>query len=54
MFNLKRLIKEFDKNEENLKEVRELIATHTKNKKMEAANRLQDQFNLLEVIESTC
>ncbi|XP_055852377.1 dystrophin, isoforms A/C/F/G/H isoform X8 [Episyrphus balteatus] len=52
--DFQRLIKEFDKNEENLKEVRELIATHTKNKKMEAANRLQDQFNLLEARFKSC
>ncbi|XP_055923870.1 dystrophin, isoforms A/C/F/G/H isoform X7 [Eupeodes corollae] len=52
--DFQRLVKEFEKNEKNFTEVRELIITHTRNKKIEAANRLQDQLNLLEARFKAC
>jgi len=41
-------------NEKNFKEITELIDEHTRNGKIGAANRLQEQLNLMEVRFKVC
>lgn len=41
-------------NEQNFKEIPELIAEHTRNGKIGAANRLQEQLNLMELRFKAC
>nr|NP_001036724.1 dystrophin, isoform C [Drosophila melanogaster]AAF55675.2 dystrophin, isoform C [Drosophila melanogaster]AAG17395.1 dystrophin-like protein DYS [Drosophila melanogaster] len=49
-----RLAHEFVANEKNFKEISELIDEHTRNGKVGAANRLQEQLNLMEVRFKYC
>ncbi|XP_015038386.2 dystrophin, isoforms A/C/F/G/H isoform X9 [Drosophila pseudoobscura] len=52
--DFQRLAREFITNEQNFKEITELIAEHTRNGKMGAANRLQEQLNLMELRFKAC
>ncbi|XP_020813953.1 dystrophin, isoforms A/C/F/G/H isoform X2 [Drosophila serrata] len=52
--DFQRLAREFVANEQNFKEIPELIAEHTKNGKIGAANRLQEQLNLMELRFKAC
>ncbi|XP_030374140.1 dystrophin, isoforms A/C/F/G/H isoform X16 [Scaptodrosophila lebanonensis] len=52
--DFQRLAQEFTSNEQNFKEIPELIAEHTRNGKIEAANRLQEQLNLMELRFKAC
>ncbi len=45
------MIEEFDSNEELLKEMHAEVESHQQKGKQEAAHRLQEQVNLLEVSE---
>ncbi|XP_043656416.1 dystrophin, isoforms A/C/F/G/H isoform X11 [Drosophila teissieri] len=52
--DFQRLAREFVANEKNFKEISELIDEHTRNGKVGAANRLQEQLNLMEVRFKYC
>ncbi|XP_041630401.1 dystrophin, isoforms A/C/F/G/H isoform X5 [Drosophila kikkawai] len=52
--DFQRLAREFVANEQNFKEIPELIAEHTRNGKIGAANRLQEQLNLMELRFKAC
>nr|XP_036672657.1 dystrophin, isoforms A/C/F/G/H isoform X6 [Drosophila suzukii] len=52
--DFQRLAREFVANEKNFKEITELIDEHTRNGKIGAANRLQEQLNLMEVRFKVC
>ncbi|XP_070137504.1 dystrophin, isoforms A/C/F/G/H isoform X10 [Drosophila bipectinata] len=52
--DFQRLAREFVANEKNFKEIAEIIAEHTKNGKVGAANRLQEQLNLMELRFKAC
>ncbi|KQS38774.1 dystrophin, isoforms A/C/F/G/H isoform X4 [Drosophila erecta] len=52
--DFQRLAREFVANEKNFKEISELIDEHTRNGKLGAANRLQEQLNLMEVRFKYC
>ena len=53
-FFLQHLVKEFESNEKCFAEIDQLISEHSRNGKIEAANRLQEQLNLLELRFRTC
>uniref|UniRef100_A0A0A1WU22 Protein detached n=1 Tax=Zeugodacus cucurbitae TaxID=28588 RepID=A0A0A1WU22_ZEUCU len=52
--DFQRLVKEFDEKKHCFKEIEELIAEHTRNGKIEAANRLQEKLNLTELRFKSC
>uniref|UniRef100_A0A6P4F6K7 Protein detached n=1 Tax=Drosophila rhopaloa TaxID=1041015 RepID=A0A6P4F6K7_DRORH len=52
--DFQRLAREFVANEKNFKEITELIDEHTRNGKIGAANRLQEQLNLMELRFKAC
>ncbi|KMZ02642.1 dystrophin, isoforms A/C/F/G/H isoform X13 [Drosophila simulans] len=52
--DFQRLAREFVANEKNFTEISELIDEHTRNGKVGAANRLQEQLNLMEVRFKYC
>ncbi|TMW54019.1 hypothetical protein DOY81_000887, partial [Sarcophaga bullata] len=52
--DFQQLALEFKENEKCFQEIDELIAEHQRNGKVEAANRLQDQLNLLELRYKSC
>ncbi|XP_068153856.1 dystrophin, isoforms A/C/F/G/H isoform X7 [Drosophila tropicalis] len=52
--DFQQLSREFVSNELNFKEITELIAEHTRNGKLGAANRLQEQLNLMELRFKAC
>ncbi|XP_036672658.3 dystrophin, isoforms A/C/F/G/H isoform X15 [Drosophila suzukii] len=52
--DFQRLAREFVANEKNFKKITELIDEHTRNGKIGAANRLQEQLNLMEVRFKVC
>ncbi|XP_023158466.1 dystrophin, isoforms A/C/F/G/H isoform X1 [Ceratitis capitata] len=52
--DFQRLVKEFDSKQHCFKEIEELIAEHTRNGKIEAANRLQEKLNLTELRFKAC
>ncbi|XP_037944329.1 dystrophin, isoforms A/C/F/G/H-like [Teleopsis dalmanni] len=49
-----RLVKEFEVNEKSFKEIEDVIMELTRNGKLEAANRLQEQLNLMELRFKAC
>lgn len=52
--DFQQLAQEFKENEKCFQEIDDLIAEHQRNGKIEAANRLQDQLNLLEMRYKSC
>lgn len=48
------MVKEFEAKKHCFKEIEELIAEHTRNGKIEAANRLQEKLNLTELRFKSC
>ncbi|XP_073838432.1 dystrophin isoform X6 [Musca autumnalis] len=52
--DFQQLAMEFEENERCFQEIDDLIAEHQRNGKIEAANRLQDQLNLLEMRYKSC
>ncbi|XP_036335017.1 dystrophin, isoforms A/C/F/G/H [Rhagoletis pomonella] len=52
--DFQRLVKEFESNKQCFQEIDELIAEHTRNGKIEAANRLQEKLNLMELRFKSC
>ncbi|KAL9896526.1 dystrophin isoform 9-T15 [Glossina fuscipes fuscipes] len=52
--DFQRLSQEFEENEKCFREIDDLIAEHQRNGKTEAANRLQEQLNLLEMRFKSC
>ncbi|XP_069963267.1 dystrophin, isoforms A/C/F/G/H isoform X7 [Bactrocera oleae] len=52
--DFQRLVKEFETKKHCFKEIEELIAEHTRNGKIEAANRLQEKLNLTELRFKSC
>ncbi|XP_046806097.1 dystrophin, isoforms A/C/F/G/H isoform X5 [Lucilia cuprina] len=52
--DFQQLAMEFKENEKCFQEIDDLIAEHQRNGKVEAANRLQDQLNLLELRYKSC
>ncbi|KAM7360342.1 dystrophin isoform 3-T3 [Cochliomyia hominivorax] len=52
--DFQQLAMEFKENEKCFQEIDDLIAEHQRNGKVEAANRLQDQLNLLEMRYKSC
>ncbi|XP_050330314.1 dystrophin, isoforms A/C/F/G/H isoform X6 [Bactrocera neohumeralis] len=52
--DFQRLVKEFETKKHCFKEIEDLIAEHTRNGKIEAANRLQEKLNLTELRFKSC
>ncbi|XP_067614346.1 dystrophin, isoforms A/C/F/G/H isoform X3 [Eurosta solidaginis] len=52
--DFQRLVKEFEQKQSCFPEIDELIAEHTRNGKIEAANRLQEKLNLMEMRFKAC
>lgn len=48
------MVREFEQNEKCFQEIDQLIAEHNRNGKLEAANRLQEQLNLMELRFRSC
>ncbi|XP_054725121.1 dystrophin, isoforms A/C/F/G/H-like [Anastrepha obliqua] len=52
--DFQRLVKEFESKKQCFQEIDELISEHTRNGKIEAANRLQEKLNLMELRFKSC